>query len=114
MWRKLRKAILILVASIATLIALFCAFVVLQHRASKRAYAEHDEDDRNAEAYAVRLRADGDRLAKEGAWEDARARYQQAYKYDHTNEDPEKARIIAEHVGEVVFDKEFEAHGSPP
>jgi hypothetical protein len=114
MWRKLRKILMILVASAVALLAIIALVFFVQDRREKRAYARQQADQLIADAYAVRLRADGDRLAKAGEWEDALARYNQARDYDRGNEDKQKLQVIKEHVGEVVWDKEFEADGSPP
>jgi len=68
--------------------------------------------------FAKRLRADGDRLASEGRWDDALARYDQAEPYDHggdlAKETAQKRREMRAHVGAVVFDKQFEDRGTPP
>ncbi len=66
--------------------------------------------------FARRLRADGDRLASEGRWGDALARYDQAEPYDHVGEsesETKQKRLAMEaHVGKVVLDKEFEDRGA--
>jgi hypothetical protein len=106
MSRKLGKTGWILTALVAPLVVyLLVASVVTS--------VQEETDDRNADAYAARLRADGDRLAKEAAWEDALARYDQAKRFDRGHEDTAKRSVIEEHVGEVVWDKELERHGSP-
>ena len=66
--------------------------------------------------YAKRLRADGDRLAREGQWNEALARYDQAEPYDHDDslETVQKRGEMKAHVGAVVFDKEFADRGTPP
>ena len=55
--------------------------------------------------FAKRLRADGDRLASEGRWKDAIARYDQAVPYDQKGElereTQERRRAMREHGGEV-------------
>jgi hypothetical protein len=112
MWRKLGK---ILAAIVATLILLFVASWTVR---TNRSIGEHEEQqaaDRAARVYGVRLRADGDRLAKAGEWEDALSRYNQAADYDRGLDDNEKMKlqVIKEHVGEVVWDEEYEAHGRP-
>ena len=112
MWRKLGK---ILAAIVATLILLLAAFFVIGAYRLDRDHVEQEAADRAARAYGVRLRADGDRLAKAGEWEDALSRYNQAAEYDRGLDDGEKKKlqVIKEHVGEVVWDEEYEAHGSP-
>jgi hypothetical protein len=116
MWRKLRNIALVLAAIVVTPMIAFIISMVVDELQWRRAHAQQEADDRVAYAYAARLRADGDRLAKEGEWEDALARYNQASSFDRGDDDhqKEKLQVIKEHVGEVVWDKEFEAHGSPP
>jgi len=66
--------------------------------------------------YAKRLRADGDRLAREGQWNEALTRYDQAEPYDHDDrlETLQKRDEMKAHVGAVVFDKDFEDRGTAP
>jgi hypothetical protein len=82
--------------------------------------ADHRKAEQEASRldFAKRLRADGDRLASEGQWEDALARYDQAEPYDRQgeleSETQQKLQAMRAHVGRVVFDKEFEDRGTPP
>jgi hypothetical protein len=112
MWRKLGK---ILAAIVATLVLLFVASWTVRTNRSIGEREEQQAADRAAHVYGARLRADGDRLAKAGEWEDALSRYNQAAEYDRGLDDSEKKKlqVIKEHVGEVVWDEEYEAHGSP-
>jgi hypothetical protein len=116
-WRKLRIPIVILSLSfLVVAIALFIKgldeFGEMQSRAVRTA------KDANSMAYAQRLREDGERLALEGAYEDAFARYDQARRFDHAGdlrgETKKKLDAIKEHVGEVVIDNEFRASPSSP
>jgi hypothetical protein len=114
MWRKFGKAVLYLLATIGLLTVLLVISWVVKDIRSQREYARQQAEQRVADAYAARLRADGDRLAQAGQWEDALTRYDQALDYDRGDVDQEKLRVIKEHVGEVVWDKEFEAHKNGP
>ena len=63
-------------------------------------------------AYARRLRADGDRLEREGLYQDALARYEQAEDYDReplSGEDAATYQRLRQRVGDLVFDSTPEA-----
>jgi tetratricopeptide (TPR) repeat protein len=114
MLRRLRIPVLIL-----SLLALVGSFTYLVFGDGIRAELERRQrviDDANSSAYARRLRDDGDRLAREGAYEDALARYNQADEYDPNNPTAEvlkKLDAIKQHVGAVAFDKDFQPPANP-
>jgi hypothetical protein len=110
MWQKLRFSILL--AALAALMVVSVRYSVEQRR------LRTEEQAANRLSFAQRLRDDGDRLAREGQWEDALARYDQAWPYDRDGDSkPEvqqKRQAMEEHLGEVVWDKEFERQGVEP
>jgi hypothetical protein len=116
-WRKLRVPTLIL--SVSFLVVAIAFFVLgLDEFGELQSRADRVAKNANSMSYARRLREDGERLAREGAYEDALARYDQARRFDHAGdlrgETKQKLDAIKEHLGEVVFDKDFRASASPP
>ena len=87
----------------------------LSAQAADQREAEHEAARLD---FAKRLRADGDRLASEGRWKDAIARYDQAVPYDQKGElereTQERRRAIREHGGEVKPGTDLEAQGTMP
>jgi hypothetical protein len=116
-WRKLRIPTLIL--SIAFLFVAIASFILgLDEFGELQSRAVRAAKDANSMAYAQRLREDGERLAREGAYEDALARYDQARRFDHAGdlrgETKKKLDAIKGDLGEVVLDKSFQASPSSP
>jgi hypothetical protein len=99
MWQRLRFAPLV--------VGLLVIMGATLELSAQRADQEKAEEDSAQLDYAKRLRADGDRLANEGRWNDALARYDQAEPYDRKGdlalETEQKRREMRAHVGAVVF-----------
>ena len=108
----------ITIASVLLAVGSFVAFYLHAVQTAGPEALTKEQKERNAVVYAQRLCDDGDRLAAQGLWDDALARYDQAARYDaHAQEGGpvrEKRLEIERHLGAVVWDRDFQPAGARP